>query len=132
MAAMSAEPVPVSPVIPAYNHASYLEQAIESVLAQDYPQFGLKVPDDGSTDNTNAVLAPYTGRVHWETQPNAGQARTLNKGWRMGRGEILGYLSADDLPRPRIVRQLANGLFNRLGHRLLWSLKRSPGSNTPP
>lgn len=113
MAAMSAEPVLVSLVIPAYNHARYLDQAIRSVLDQDYPRVELIVIDDGSTDHTRAVLAPYTGRFHWETQPNAGQACTLNKGWRMGRGEILGYLSADDLLRPGCVRAAVETLEAR-------------------
>jgi glycosyltransferase involved in cell wall biosynthesis len=86
----------VSIVIPAYNHAAYLPEAIDSVLAQSYGQVEAIVLDDGSTDDTRGVLARYTGRVIWETQPNMGQAATLNKGWRMARGTILAYLSADD------------------------------------
>lgn len=93
----------VSIAIPAYNHAAYLAQAIESVLAQDYPRIELIVLDDGSTDNTREVLATYSGRFFWETQPNMGQARTLNRAWGMSRGEILGYLSADDVLLPRAV-----------------------------
>jgi glycosyltransferase involved in cell wall biosynthesis len=93
----------VSIVIPAYNHARYLDAAIQSVLAQD-ADVELIVIDDGSTDDTRAVLAACTGRFHWETQANAGQARTLNRGWAMARGELLGYLSADDLLRPGCVK----------------------------
>ncbi|MGH8678564.1 MAG: glycosyltransferase family 2 protein, partial [Burkholderiales bacterium] len=70
----------VSLVIPAYNHADYLAQAIESVLGQDYPQIELIVLDDGSTDSTRDVLAKYTGKFHWESHQNMGQANTLNKG----------------------------------------------------
>ena len=87
-------------VIPAYNHAGYLDEAIESVLAQDYPRVELLVLDDGSTDNTREVLEKYTGRFYWETQQNMGQSATLNKGWRMSEGEILAYLSADDVLLP--------------------------------
>lgn len=93
----------VSIVIPAYNHADYLAQAIESVLSQDYSPIELIALDDGSTDRTPEVLAHYTGRLHWQTQSNAGQAYTLNRGWTMARGEILGYLSADDLLLPGCV-----------------------------
>ena len=86
----------VSIVIPAYNHAKYLDAAIQSVLRQDYPKIELIVIDDGSTDDTREVLKRYEGEFYVETQANMGQAQTLNKGWRMARGEVFGYLSADD------------------------------------
>ena len=90
-------PMPlVSIVIPAYNHARYLKNAISSVLNQDYPNIELIVLNDGSTDNTMEVLRNYGDAFHWETQANMGQAKTLNKGWNMANGEILAYLSADD------------------------------------
>jgi glycosyltransferase involved in cell wall biosynthesis len=94
---MSDELPLVSIIIPAYNHADYLVEAIDSVLAQDYPNVELLVLDDGSTDNTREVLEGYAGRFYWETHKNMGEAATLNKGWRMSKGEILGRLSADDL-----------------------------------
>ena len=101
---MSDELPLVSIVIPAYNHADYLTEAIESILAQDYPNIELLVLDDGSTDNTREVLEGYAGRFYWEThKDNMGQAATLNKGWRMSKGEILGRLSADDLLYPEAV-----------------------------
>lgn len=94
----------VSIVIPAYNHADFLAQAIDSVLTQDHPVEVIAL-DDGSTDNTREVLARYDGRIHWETQPNMGQAATLNRGWTMARGELLGYLSADDFLYPDAIRK---------------------------
>lgn len=90
----------VSIVIPAYNHARFLEQALESVLAQTHPAVELIVLDDGSTDGTRGILAKYGNRFRWETQANMGQAATLNKGWHMASGELLGYLSADDYLHP--------------------------------
>jgi len=87
----------VSIVIPAYNHANHLEMAINSVLYQDYDDIELIVLDDGSTDHTCEVLNKYNGRFYWESQPNMGQAATLNKGWQMSSGDILSYLSADDV-----------------------------------
>jgi glycosyltransferase involved in cell wall biosynthesis len=100
----------VSIVVPAYNHAAYLDQAIGSVLAQAGPQVELIVLDDGSTDATRGVLEKYAGRFQWESQANLGQAATLNKGWAMARGEILGYLSADDYLRPDAVRRAVDAL----------------------
>lgn len=95
----------VSIVIPSYNHARYLPAAIDSILAQDYPNIEVIVIDDGSTDGSRDILAQYTGRIHWEAQPNQGQVATLNRGWLMSRGDILGYLSADDLLLPGAVAE---------------------------
>ena len=100
----------VSIVIPAFNHARFLPQAIESVLGQTHPGVELIVLDDGSTDDTRAVLARYGERFRWETQPNMGQAATLNKGWRQARGELLGYLSADDYLHRDAVRRAVETL----------------------
>lgn len=99
----------VSIVVPAYNQAQFLNEAIDSVLAQDYPNIELIVLNDGSSDETEAVLKQYRpGRFQWETHANMGQAATLNKGWRMSRGSILSYLSADDVLEPNAVsRSLA-------------------------
>ena len=93
----------VSIVVPAYNHARYLPEAIESILNQDYQHIELIVLDDGSTDMTSVILQSYGNRFHWESQKNMGQANTLNRGWRMAKGEILAYLSADDLLLPKAV-----------------------------
>lgn len=93
----------VSVVIPAHNHARYLDEAIESILGQDYPNVELIVLDDGSTDGTREVLERYNGRFYWETQENMGQSATLNKGWRISRGDVLAYLSSDDALLPHAI-----------------------------
>jgi glycosyltransferase involved in cell wall biosynthesis len=93
----------VSLVIPAFNHADYLAVAVKSVLAQDYPNVELIVLDDGSTDGTAALLAELGDGFHWETQSNMGQSRTLARGWSMAKGNVLGYLSADDMLEPGAV-----------------------------
>jgi glycosyltransferase involved in cell wall biosynthesis len=93
----------VSIIVPSYNHARYLREAIDSILAQDYPKIELIVIDDGSTDGSPEILRGYGKRFHWELQTNQGQVATLNRGWMMSRGDILGYLSADDLLLERAV-----------------------------
>jgi glycosyltransferase involved in cell wall biosynthesis len=95
----------VSIVVPAYNHADYLKECIESILAQDYPRVELIVLNDGSTDMTPAILLAYGDRFRWENQANMGQSATLNKGWAMASGDILAYLSADDSLRPEAVSE---------------------------
>ncbi|WLI88044.1 glycosyltransferase [Massilia sp. R2A-15] len=96
----------VSIITPAYNQAEYLDATIQSVLAQTYPNLEYIVLDDGSSDRTPEVLKKYDGQLRWERHENMGQARTLNKGWRMSNGELLAYLSSDDLLDPRAIERL--------------------------
>lgn len=103
----------VSIVVPAYNHATYLQECIESILAQDYPRVELIVLNDGSTDNTPEILRTYGSRFHWENQPNMGQSATLNKGWAIASGAILAYLSADDTLRPKAVSEAVAAFMAR-------------------
>lgn len=111
----------VSIVIPTYNHARFLPQSVESVLRQTYPNVELIVLDDGSKDATREVLQVYGGRFRWESQANIGQAATLNKGWRMAQGELLGYLSADDYLHPEAVRRAVDALASDSSTVLVYS-----------
>ena len=95
----------VSIITPAYNRASYLDETIQSVLNQDYPSIEYIVLDDGSTDNTREVLEKYTGRLIWETHPNMGETRTVNKGWSMAHGEIVAVVNSDDPLLPGAVSE---------------------------
>jgi glycosyltransferase involved in cell wall biosynthesis len=85
----------VSLIIPCYNQAYYLSEAIESALAQSYPYFEIIVVDDGSLDNTAEVAARYPG-VCCIRQDNQGLAAARNTGLRESRGEYLVFLDADD------------------------------------
>lgn len=107
---MTTSELTVSLVVPAFNHAAYLEQALESALAQTYPGIELIVLDDGSTDATAGILDRYAGRFHFESQKNIGQAATLNKGWALAHGDVLGYLSADDYLHPEAVSEAVAAL----------------------
>ena len=93
----------VTIITPAYNRAPFLDETIQSVLAQDYPHIEYLVLDDGSTDNTREVLAKYTGQIYWESHPNMGETRTVNKGFMMGKGEIVGVVNSDDPLLPGAV-----------------------------
>ena len=96
----------VSIVIPAFNSAPYLDAAIRSVREQTYSNLELIVVDDGSTDDTPAILERYGTPVRCIRQVNAGQSAALNAGWRAAGGDLLGYLAADDLLRPNAVTEL--------------------------
>src|ERR671910_2125032 len=85
----------VSVVIPCYNQAHFLGEAIESVLSQTYPHFEVVVVDDGSPDNTQEVASRYPG-VRYIRQENQGLAGARNAGIRRSNGSYLVFLDADD------------------------------------
>jgi glycosyltransferase involved in cell wall biosynthesis len=91
----------VSAIVPAFNYGRYLSAAIDSALAQTYPLLELVVVDDGSTDETAAVLASYGERVRVLRQDNRGPAAARNAGIAAARGELLAFLDADDGWHPR-------------------------------
>jgi glycosyltransferase involved in cell wall biosynthesis len=90
----------LSVIVNNYNYAGFLAQAIDSALAQRHPAAEVIVVDDGSTDDSRAVLDRYAGRVTAVLQPNGGQAAAINAGVRAARGEIFVFLDADDWMLP--------------------------------
>lgn len=86
----------VSVIIPTYNHAKYVGRAIDSVLVQTYKNYEIIVVDDGSTDNTKAVLKPYMDKIKYIYQENKGLSSARNTGIRASKGEYLQFLDADD------------------------------------
>ena len=85
----------ISIITPSYNQGQFIEDAIQSVLAQEYPDFEHIVVDNCSTDNTLDVLKRYP-HIKWISEPDHGQSHALNKGFRMSTGEILCWLNCDD------------------------------------
>lgn len=100
-------------VIPAYNSARVLAEAIESVLSQEPPADRLIVVDDGSTDDTPLVLEKYWGHLEYVRQPNRGPSAARNRGWGQLHTDAVVFLDADDtlLPGGLAVRRslLADG-----------------------
>lgn len=97
----------ISIIIPTYNSAAFLPQALESVFAQNYTSYEIIVVDDGSTDETQAALQPYFNRIHYIVQDNAGSAAARNTGLWQARGELIVLLDADDLLLPGKLREQA-------------------------
>jgi glycosyltransferase involved in cell wall biosynthesis len=100
----------VTIVTPVYNQGKFIEETIRSVLNQDYSNIEYLVIDDGSTDDTPEVLSKFSDQISCLRQENVGQAETLNRGWETARGEIIGYLSADDILYPGAVSKLVRVL----------------------
>jgi glycosyltransferase involved in cell wall biosynthesis len=98
----------VSIVVPVYNAAWCVGRAIDSVLAQGFRDFELIVVDDGSTDNTAAVLASYGPALRIVGKPNGGLSSARNAGMAAARGRYIAFLDADDWWLPgKLERQVA-------------------------
>jgi glycosyltransferase involved in cell wall biosynthesis len=98
----------VSILIPCYNAERWVAQAIESALAQTWPEKEVIVVDDGSTDRSLDVIRQFDGRIRWETGPNRGGNIARNRLLKLARGEWLQYLDADDWLMPeKIADQIA-------------------------
>lgn len=100
-------PSAVSIVINNYNYARFLRDAIDSALAQTYPNVEVLVVDDGSTDDSREVIASYDGRVIAILKQNGGQASAFNAGFAASHGEIVIFLDADDMLVPRTAEKVA-------------------------
>src|SRR5262249_25420733 len=84
----------VSVVMPSLNQGRFIATAIDSVFAQNYQPLELIVIDGQSTDNTLEILRGYDDRIHWISEPDGGQVPALNKGFRIAKGELIGWLHA--------------------------------------
>src|ERR687889_2943029 len=93
----------VSVVIPCYNQAHFLGEAIESVLAQSYPNFEIIVVDDGSMDDTSEVAGSYP-KVRLVRQENQGPSGARNAGLARSEGEYVVCLDADDRLLPEALK----------------------------
>jgi len=98
----------VSVIIPTYNRKDYVQEAIDSVLAQTYTDYEIIVVDDGSTDGTGKVLqARYRDRIRYVWQENQGESVARNCGIEMSTGTYIGLLDSDDVWLPdKLSRQV--------------------------
>jgi alpha-1,6-rhamnosyltransferase len=96
----------VSIVAPCYNAEKYLEEAIQSIFGQEYPNFEVIVVDDGSTDNSVALLKQLQKTYDFQlyTQPNQGVSAALNHGLRYAKGDYVSTPDLDDIMLPQSLR----------------------------
>src|SRR5579863_566501 len=88
----------VTVLVDTCNHERFIEEAIVSVLEQDFPrkEMEILVVDDGSTDRTPEIIGKFATRVHHLRKSNGGQASAFNAGIAEARGEIIAFLDGDD------------------------------------
>ncbi len=106
-------PALVSVIVPVYNGARFIAEAIESIVSQEYGALEIIVVDDGSTDDTADIVARLGGDVRYVFQENAGPGSARNRGIRDASGDFIAFLDADDLWAAGSLRLLVNGLVER-------------------
>jgi len=108
----------VTALIDTYNHERFIAEAVESVLAQDFPasEMEILVVDDGSTDRTSEIIRGFGDRVRLIRKENGGQASSMNAGFAEAQGEVVAMLDGDDVWLPHKIRRVAE------------EFERSPGT----
>ncbi len=120
----------VSVVIPAYNGALFIGEALESLLNQSCPADQIIVVNDGSTDETAEILRGYADKIQIIDQPNAGVAAARNRGLAAAEGDLVAFLDQDDLLLPDKLRRQVDCLAQHPGAGMLhsgWRLVNAAG-----
>lgn len=101
----------VSVITPSFNQGLFLEETIESVLAQTYRPIEYIVIDGGSTDGSIDIIRKYDSRLaYWVSEPDRGQSHGINKGLRRSTGAIIGWLNSDDTLMPDAVARVVDAM----------------------
>lgn len=99
----------VSIVTPSLNQARFIEDAIVSVRSQNHPAIEHIIIDGGSTDGTQDTLKKYDHLI-WISEKDRGQSDALNKGFQMAKGDVIGWLNADDFYEPGAVKTIVDAM----------------------
>jgi glycosyltransferase involved in cell wall biosynthesis len=103
----------ISIITPSYNQGDYLEQTIQSVLEQGYPNLEYMVIDGGSTDQSVKIIKKYEKHLaYWTSEKDQGQSHAINKGLQRATGEIINWLNSDDYYQPGALQAVANAFAN--------------------
>ena len=99
----------ISIVTPSFNQGKYIEQTIQSVLNQNYPNLEYIIIDGGSTDNTVDIIKKYEQQLsYWVSESDKGQTDAINKGFEKCTGEIFNWINSDDFYEPGTFQKLAD------------------------
>ena len=110
----------ISVITPSYNQAEFLEENILSVKNQDYPNIEHIIIDGGSKDGSLEIIEKYANDLTWISEPDDGQSHAINKGFKMARGEIIGWINSDDYYLPGAVSRAIDVLAANPGVDLVY------------
>ncbi|MEQ8238126.1 MAG: glycosyltransferase family 2 protein [Cyclobacteriaceae bacterium] len=97
----------ITVITPSYNQGEFLEETIQSVLNQGYPNLEYIIIDGGSTDQSVDIISKYSKELsYWVSEKDNGQSEAINKGFRRATGEIVTWLNSDDLFMPNVLNQI--------------------------
>jgi glycosyltransferase involved in cell wall biosynthesis len=106
----------ISIITPSYNQGEFLEECIDSILSQNYPNLEYIIMDGGSTDNSVEIIKKYEKYLtYWQSQPDNGQYAAVNDGFKKTTGEIMTWLNSDDKYHPNAFLKVAY-IFNTFSH----------------
>lgn len=132
-------PPRVDVIVNNFNYAPYLRAAIDSALAQTHPGTRVIVVDDGSTDESPAIIRSYGDRIRAVFKANGGQASAMNAGIESAEGDVIIFLDADDTLEPQATQEVADAFARepglaRVHYRLgvVDSEGRGTGETKPP
>ena len=101
----------ISVITPSYNQGIYIEETIQSVLNQNYPNLEYIIIDGGSSDSTVEVIKKYESKIDfWVSEKDKGQADAINRGFAKATGDILCWLNSDDYFFPDTLKYVASQL----------------------
>lgn len=103
----------ISIITPSSNQGQFLEECIDSVLSQNYPNLEYIIMDGGSTDNSVDIIKKYEKYLtYWQSQPDEGQYDAINQGFKKTTGEIMTWLNSDDILHPQSL-EIVSSLFSQ-------------------
>lgn len=99
----------ISVITPSFNQGTYLEETIQSVLNQKYPNLEYIIIDGGSTDNSVEIIKKYQDHLtYWISEKDSGQSEAINKGFEIATGEIITWINSDDLLLADVLLKIAS------------------------
>lgn len=101
-------------IMPSFNQAQYLEEAIRSILDQKYPSLEFMILDGGSSDGSQEIIERYADRLtYWHSQPDKGQTDVLIQGFDRATGDLFGWVNSDDVLLPGCLQTIADAFVAR-------------------